>query len=331
VPPDTLTVGSVINVNPATTDSCVLNKVQYIAYGATLNVMPGRRFVVQSQLFYLSFINPVLTQVFELDTALNPPFDTVYRHLYQYDVQGRLSRSTWLRTNQLGDSTNITILDYEYAGTDTLAFRTFEDRSYYSSIPSPGWNRTLDTTVYFYENNKLSYDSSFGLRIYDGIRTFQGRRYGYEPNNIITISRNSYSTGSSVTPSTSTSRVYQTFSMGDIVHQVDSSKYVSSMGTTYYRFENTVTYINNPNPFAAISDPIRRPLLGDDIGLGAVRSSPHKLYTQHHWQMNEWGSYTQSLQDDVQYTFTFRADGCPAEALQTFSSGRVKRFLFIYR
>jgi uncharacterized protein (TIGR02145 family) len=46
IPPDTLPAGAVINISPAPNDSCVLNKVQVIAAGASLHVLPGSNFIV---------------------------------------------------------------------------------------------------------------------------------------------------------------------------------------------------------------------------------------------------------------------------------------------
>jgi len=46
IPPDTLPAGAVINISPAPNDSCVLNKVQVIASGASLNILTGSNFIV---------------------------------------------------------------------------------------------------------------------------------------------------------------------------------------------------------------------------------------------------------------------------------------------
>ena len=46
IPPDTLPAGSTININPAIKDSCVLNKVQVIAAGASLNIVTGSHFIL---------------------------------------------------------------------------------------------------------------------------------------------------------------------------------------------------------------------------------------------------------------------------------------------
>ncbi len=48
VPPDTLPGGDLIQILPAPGDSCVLDKIQVIAPGATLDISPGSIFIVQS-------------------------------------------------------------------------------------------------------------------------------------------------------------------------------------------------------------------------------------------------------------------------------------------
>ncbi|MFT3681031.1 MAG: fibrobacter succinogenes major paralogous domain-containing protein [Ferruginibacter sp.] len=48
VPPDTLPAGSIINVNPSLNDSCVLDKIQVIAAGASLNILPGSNFIIRN-------------------------------------------------------------------------------------------------------------------------------------------------------------------------------------------------------------------------------------------------------------------------------------------
>ncbi len=48
IPPDTLPAGDMIHIQPASGDSCVLNKIQVIAPGATLDILPGVLFIVQS-------------------------------------------------------------------------------------------------------------------------------------------------------------------------------------------------------------------------------------------------------------------------------------------
>lgn len=61
VPPDTLPAGDMIYVQPAAPDSCVLNKIQVIAPGATLDIMPGSNFIVQSGITITGSVPALLT------------------------------------------------------------------------------------------------------------------------------------------------------------------------------------------------------------------------------------------------------------------------------
>ncbi|MES2851131.1 MAG: fibrobacter succinogenes major paralogous domain-containing protein [Bacteroidota bacterium] len=62
VPPDTLPAGSVINISPAPNDSCVLDKVQVIAPGASLHVLTGSNFIVPSGMIITASL-PSLTTI----------------------------------------------------------------------------------------------------------------------------------------------------------------------------------------------------------------------------------------------------------------------------
>ncbi len=46
IPPAVLPAGDIININPATGDSCVLNTPQTISFGASFNIFPGAIFIV---------------------------------------------------------------------------------------------------------------------------------------------------------------------------------------------------------------------------------------------------------------------------------------------
>jgi hypothetical protein len=126
--------------------------------------------------------------------------------------------------------------------------------------------------------------------------------------------------------------IRQNFTNGDISYQLDTSiTVVPAFPVAWTRRENTLTFLNNPNPFARISDPVRSPNIFDGLGIDAKTTSPRHLFSQHNYTGEWWsGSTNIYSQGTIQYTYTFRPDGYPATARETSVSGKINRWIFEY-
>jgi len=268
-----------------------------------------------------------LSKIFVIDTTLAAPFDTIARGMYTYDAQKRPVRAE-SKNYSSGQPYVGWVCRFFYNGTDTLASSSIEEDFDY-----PGGNPVMtgrDTTNYTFVNGRVTYDSMHGVSGGGG-GFYRVNRYTYLPGNMITVVSNWKSTGDPVI-SVSQQTIRQNFTNGDISYQLDTSKtLVPALPVAWYRMENTVSFLNNPNPFARLSDPIRRPYLLDDIGIGATRTSPKYLFSQHSYTYDWWSGATNHFnQGTIKYTYTFRPDGYPSAARETSQNGKIMRAIFVY-
>ncbi|HMJ47945.1 MAG TPA: hypothetical protein VK498_11490 [Ferruginibacter sp.] len=269
-----------------------------------------------------------LSKIFVVDTTLVAPFDTTNRGFYLYDAQKRPVRAESVQTNATGQTTGKWVYKFFYNGTDTLASSSIEEYTYYTGgLPT---TTDKDTTNYTFVNGRLTYDSVHGL-IASGKAYYSVKRYTYLAGNMITVVSNSKTEGDPVNYS-SQHTIRQNFTNGDISYQLDTTKtLVPAFPVSGGRLENTINFLTNPNPFARLSDPVRRPYLLDDIGIGATRTSPRYLFSQHSYVYDSWtGINTNHNQGTIKYTYTFRPDGYPSMARETSQNGKITRAIFVY-
>jgi hypothetical protein len=261
-----------------------------------------------------------MTKIFLLDTTITAPFDTINRGYFTYDSQNRPIKNESFQTDASGANVSHYILRYDYNGSDTLASRSIQDYTGYTNgVPT---EFSSDTTSYAFVNGKCTYDSSYGLNSL-GNPFYTVFNYAYAAGNIINLVQRSHSSGNPTTLDRQV--VYQTLNGDDISFQVDSS-FTIPASNSGSRIENTVTYLSNPNPFAIFSNPIRRPYLLDDIGIGSERASTKKLFSLHHCKYDSWnGSNLNHNEWSAQYTYTFRSDGYPTEYRETFIDNAVPK------
>ena len=258
---------------------------------------------------------PLVLRVVAIDTTLAAPLDTLEKATFTYDNLKRITESYYVELDASGNTTYFSRLKYFYNGSDTFASKTVEFEP-----------NDTSTKFYFFANGRLVMDSSAVDPVNNNYST---THYTYS-GNMVLVESNGYHP--SIGISTSQRKVYQTFdSNGDIVHQVDSNSY-SRPGspTSLSRNEHIITYISNPNPFVKVSDPIRRPYLWDDSGLGSSKTSPRFLISQ-----------TREIYDDISptpshnehtrnYTYEFRSDGLPSVARLLTNQGYHRKMLFFY-
>jgi len=191
---------------------------------------------------------------------------------------------------------------------------------------------SYDTTNYLFSNGKCVYDSSYGLNSLNQ-QFYSVNQYQYLPAGKLII----YFTGHSPSyTNTSTANLYQTSDGIDITQQLDTTKNTSPINNQFYEVINTATYISNPNPMSKFSNPVRRPRLWDDIGIGSQRAAPRKLFSQHHCTYDFINGSTVISHNDWRstYSYSFRPDGYPSEAREIFSDNGTLTYLktiFIYQ
>jgi hypothetical protein len=269
----------------------------------------------------------LFVKFYEIDTTLAVPRDTVYRISLTYNSSNNPLTRAEFETKPNGDSSFYSLVKYEYAGTDSFAYRTTEYSKQFSSTPII----SRDTTYYNFLNGKRVSDS---LRSPSGITT---NKYVYNTSYIkrtLTLAN--------LNPSfllNSAINIYQTKIGNNIINQIDTSvsnNSITPANTQYRKFTAAVSYLTNPNPFYKISFPIRREYLSDDLGI-SCNAAPQNLISQQNYSINSWtNNNLPSLvaSSQINYTYTFRTDGLPiGGTLTRLSNGVIKKtkILFIYQ
>ncbi len=271
----------------------------------------------------------LLVKFCEIDTTLPAPRDTVYRISLTYNSASNLLAKIQFETKPNGDSSFYSLVKYDYTGADSVAYRTTEYSKQFSSTPVI----SRDTTYYNFSNGKCVNDS---LRSPSGVTT---NKYVYNTSYIkrtLTVVN--------LNPSfllNGAINIYQTKAGNNITNQVDSSVSYNSLtpATTQNRkFTAAVLYLTNPNPFYKIASPVRREYLSDDLGI-SCNAAPQNLISQQNYNISSWtNNNPPSLvaSSQINYTYTFRADGFPTEGIMTrqyFGNPNTKKtkILFIYQ
>ena len=92
-----------------------------------------------------------LSRLVMLDTTKTAPFDTTSMTSFQYDVQGRLTKSTlWSFEPNTWVYSPTVSYNFYYSGTDSMPVRIWEDQHYNNAYP-------IEKTHY------LFYDAAFSL------------------------------------------------------------------------------------------------------------------------------------------------------------------------
>lgn len=268
-----------------------------------------------------------LAAVYQIDTTLSAPFDTIARYIIGYDVQNRVTVITEFDTKPNGDSSFYSVETFSYSGTDTLASQSTE---YYREFTSPIYTGNSHS-YYAFVNGRCTLDSTVSSTGY------YLERFVYNGN---TIQKNSTSLNNS-TFSYGHSTIYQTLVNGNNAYQLDTSvSYfnINNPGSYHYqREEITTTYTANPNPFFQVKKQVLRPYYYDDIGITS-EAAPKNLIVQQNETMMIWNGANPpavNRQNQLNYTYTFRADGYPTELRYTVvSSGNPTakgKMIFVYR
>lgn len=148
IPPSTLTAGSVINIGSAIGDSCVLNTMQTILSGATLNIMPGANLIIRGGILYNPAIDDsiLLSKIILVDTTQVSPTDTISIFEYTYDIKKRVIKTKLTEYYKTDDEDSI-VLNYFYSGNDTLPFKMFEDGYFWHYRSYDGSARLLKDSI----------------------------------------------------------------------------------------------------------------------------------------------------------------------------------------
>jgi hypothetical protein len=262
---------------------------------------------------------PLLSRLYSIDTTITTSFDTINRAHCYYDNSYRMVKAESYQTDPAnGNIIGSFTVRYFYNGTDTLASMSIQDDGYYTNGTLTDTNS--DTTSYVFTNGKCIYDSTYGINsLNDAFYTVY--EYQYLPGNVVKIFMRGHSQTDPGTINTRTTTLHQTTDGADILHQTDTTRNTYPATLAWSKSENIATYLQNPDPFARLSDPVRIPRLWDDIGLGSTRGSPRKLYITHSWT-NDYidGSTTIHDYSNVAYTYTFRPDGYPSEFRETLTN-----------
>lgn len=260
---------------------------------------------------------PLLVRVAGIDTTLAPPFDTVERYNYTYDNLKRPVRSAFNETDVSGNSTYTSSMSFFYNGTDTLAFKSQRVR------PNSSHMR-----YHFFENGRLVKDSSGGIAS-SGNVYYSVTHFTYSGNMILVESNGIDSTGSG---GSSVRKVYQTLDVNNnIVHQIDTSFYSQTgFPSISSRNEHIASYLPALNPMARFSNPIRRPYMWDDFGVGSEPAAPRHLYNsiRYTYQNLQPAGNVSELRHD--YTYEFRSDGLLSVTRLITGQGLHRKYIFFY-
>ena len=265
----------------------------------------------------------LLAQVFEIDTSLVATKDTILKASFIYDQSERLIEKTILLRYENGNSSLIKTT-FEYSNSDTTAYRAIKQNSISS----------FDTAYYSFLNGKYVSDSIH----YSG-SAFSANSFIFHPN---IVERQSQ--GWAVLPFYYSwheyQNIHQTKVNGNITYQIDTL-IASSSNTailTYQRFETTVTYLPNPNPYSKIADPIRKPYYNYYFANFSEDYAPKQLISKQVSNFDTWNSSqfpnNTHATNTLTYDYTFRTDGYPLEARVTYDVGpsvKKTKLVFIYK
>ncbi len=281
---------------------------------------------------------PVLLKMYELDTSLVAPFDTISRIDFTYDASGRIISSTELNRKSNGDTNNFNTRIYQYLGNDTLAWRTIYHEQYFLGTAVGGPAGNLDTTVYNYFDGKLVYDSTFTYFVGTS-RDYSVKRNTYYDDSII-LDNNGYLTHHGpIIRYNIRSKLILSLAGGLPVLQIDTSKYVADGLVDMYDFKDQITYEDNPNPLFIRSKPIKQLYTNTYYVLDyKLRNNDlPKLYThreiyEHHWITGVPTNGSTTLEDN---TYEFRSDGYPTINRKTIKYGtlspKTTKWIYIYQ
>lgn len=259
----------------------------------------------------------LLMRVAGIDTTLAPPFDTVERYTYTYDNLKRPVRTEYTETDASGNSTYASSMSFFYNGTDTLAFKSVRVRP-----------NSSNTRFHFFDNGRLVKDSSGGIAASGNIY-YSVTNYTYSGNNILVESNGLDSMGSG---GSTVRKVYQTLDANNnIVHQIDTlTSSPAGFPSGSSRNEHIVSYHSAVNPMAKFSDPIRRPYLWDDFGVGSEPASPRHLYTQIRYIYKSLQPVGNPDEHQHDYTYEFRNDGLLSVIRMMTGQGHHRKYIFFY-
>lgn len=268
----------------------------------------------------------ILSAVYAIDTTLPAPFDTIARYKVTFDALNRTSLITELDTRPNGDSDYYSVQAFIYNGTDINAARRTE---YTRTFSGTSVTVQRDTSYYNFTNGKCIYDSVTSTNRYSA------DKFAYAGN---TVLRNGTTVGFG-NKSVHQSTIYQTFTNGNLTHQLDTL--VSHLTTvtnpaffSYQREEITTSYLPNRNPFYQVIKSFQRPYYYDDLGIGSAMA-PEYLIAQQHQALTIWSNSSSGNNIyDLTYSYTFRADGYPLLARQTFIQNGLsekRKFYFVYK
>ncbi len=260
---------------------------------------------------------PLLLRVAGIDTTLAPPFDTVERYTYTYDNLKRPVRTEYNETDASGNSTYASSMSFFYNGTDTLAFKSQRVR------PS-----SSNTRYHFFDNGRLIMDSSGGVAV-SGNVYYAITRYTYSANTILEESNGVDSMGSN---GSSVRRVYQTLDANNnVLHQIDTLiTFQNGIPVFSSRNEHIATYHSALNPMAKFSDPIRRPYLWDDFGVGSEMAAPRQLFSSIRYLYKPLQPLGNNSEHRHDYTFEFRNDGLLSVLRMLTDQGHHLKYIFFY-
>ncbi|GAA4338423.1 hypothetical protein [Flaviaesturariibacter amylovorans] len=246
---------------------------------------------------------PRLVRVFELDTTLMHPFDTIGRLTLSYDAQGRLSNRLDIAFDEItGDTASVHQHQYFYnSAFDSLATRVRR------SLRNAGTGSAFVQDKYFTHVNGLLVKDSV-VSASAGSTGYRVWRYTQAPNfvGLTGLSGDGLSRSSS--------NFYQTWQGANLTQQLDTM--VEQYGTQqpmYLRSELITTYLDKPNPFFKPYRAWWENWVWDAYGLGAWFNTSKHLIQQRTWNTKSWNNGgTPSIGTrTITYSYVFGAHGYP--------------------
>lgn len=323
IPPINLPTGDTIYISPLPGNTCILNTSQVLSAGASLIVSAGANFIISGNLNINdthSFSN-LLLKVYEIGATFEGTIDTTGKRFFNYDNLNRIVSDSFYSRTVYSNAAYIVTQQYTYSGTDTVAYRRTRKVSVVGSFSVD----TYDTLYCKYVNGKYDSDST--------VYRDNSVQFAWSKNNFIYgqgyIIRNFKNGVPEFQISASEYNIiHQTKVNTNIIYQVDTTWSIQNGQIQEPQvFETNVSYLPNPNPLYKIFFPVHQEYFSN-IGIGYFVAD-HFTYVPEFLISQQTSS-----KGNLNYAYTFRADGYPLTAEVSEISGdsppKKTTLLFVY-
>ncbi|MFT3932217.1 MAG: hypothetical protein QM726_01275 [Chitinophagaceae bacterium] len=275
-------------------------------------------------------LSTTLVRVYEIDTTLSAPKDTITRTYFSYDSNNRPIAISELGSTSTRDTSYYLAMMLKYNNSsDTLASETIK-RTQTSVV-------TIDTTRIKYLNGHYASDStrSTDMVSYESSYTYQQGLITRDFVNHVPL-MNNYS-------ATEHWQIHQTINASnDIVYQIDTIAYSDNNPNGLLNFESreiTTNYLTNPNPVHKAYAASQKEYF-QSYGIGNYMNAgyaPLHLISQQTSKYSSWAISAPATSSTVaiSYQYTLRSDGYPVSAVSIITQDnqlvKKSKLLFIYK